>query len=235
MNDQLDISAKLTQLAKLHAEGALTDQEFQSAKASLLADSGQAAPTVTHGEPPPLSTATNSSSWKPLAGWVGGALAAVGLVVFFGISRSEEADCNSSAVHHVLFDLLRQNFPVVLQKSDNLYLAGLGQVGGFVAALAAINPDKRKPTTDADRSAIELFRNPGDEAQLKFNFLTEQNVDPGEHAHVCHGSVHLSLNVPDEFRETFKSTEANVDVVFQVANDISQPGRFVVRLRNIGN
>jgi hypothetical protein len=70
MTSENNITEELTKLAKLHADGALSDEEFKALKAKLISEVGRTDPGVSSPQ-----TAARGATTKPISDWAAWCLA----------------------------------------------------------------------------------------------------------------------------------------------------------------
>ncbi len=73
-----NITEELTKLAKLHADGALSDEEFKALKARLLSQEFNPAQRA----PPPQTARVQEATNKPISDWASWCLALVPIISF---------------------------------------------------------------------------------------------------------------------------------------------------------
>lgn len=82
MSSENNITEQLIKLAKLHADGALSDDEFKALKARLLSQEFKAQQTINPAQsaPPPQTAHVQEAMNKPISDWASWCLALVPII-----------------------------------------------------------------------------------------------------------------------------------------------------------
>jgi hypothetical protein len=232
----LSLTEQLTKLAKLHADGVLTDEQFKSLKTRLIAglketiqeeqatgDRAAGAEKAAAAEAAAGKVAADRKIKieKPtVVSWVNrsikmGAIAAItlmalgGVVAFFGIGSSSSPDCGS-----------RDTFAVIEQKSkDNVIMQYTATISLLMEITAIQNPNptpQKQDELDKAKMAMIFSASLG---ELGWQALMQEAPALADVYKKVQGNFHYSL---DEIRTVAKNHDTGaVSCVGRLVGELS--------------
>jgi hypothetical protein len=147
MTSENNIADKLSKIAKLRADGVLSEQDFKALKARLLSQVSETHTDARENRSAPIATAgsrrdqdhdvrrdqeASMGTKQHLALWVLGGCALL-IFAFFVFGNLNSYDCRSKEVQQTLLSILREHFYEVIAKSNSYALRSLAAMPSLLS------------------------------------------------------------------------------------------------------